>query len=96
MYPDDIQQLFPNIALGTRVQIVNQALKVGWLAETLYLEVHPALEEEQVSPEVRRQQINLILMQATDGQAVRLDEQRIEQALNAQNGVPLAIGYQVE
>ena len=47
MYPEDIEQLFDDVPVGTPVQIVNQPVKLGWLSETLYIEVHPLLEENQ-------------------------------------------------
>jgi len=46
MYPEDIEGLFPRVPVGTPVQIVNQPVKVGWLFDTLYIEIHPPLEEQ--------------------------------------------------
>jgi len=47
MYPEDIEQLFDDVPVGTPVQIVNQPIKLGWLAGVLYIELHPPLDEEQ-------------------------------------------------
>ena len=41
MYPEDIARLFPRVAVGTPVRVVEQAVKLGWHAGELYLEVHP-------------------------------------------------------
>jgi L,D-transpeptidase ErfK/SrfK len=46
MFPEDIESLFKTVPVGTRVNIVNQPVKIGWTADgTLYLESHPALAE---------------------------------------------------
>jgi hypothetical protein len=47
MYPEDIEKFFPIIKVGTPVTIVNQAVKVGWFKDALYIEVHPPLETHQ-------------------------------------------------
>lgn len=49
MLPEDIKSLFPQVRVGMPVHIVNQPIKIGWLAGTLYIEVHPPLEEEDQS-----------------------------------------------
>jgi L,D-transpeptidase ErfK/SrfK len=44
MYPEDISTLFPVVNVGDQVTIVNQAVKVDWAGNSLYIEVHPPLE----------------------------------------------------
>jgi L,D-transpeptidase ErfK/SrfK len=45
MYPEDIAELFPRVAVGTPVTIVDQPYKAGWADGVLYLEAHPPLTE---------------------------------------------------
>jgi L,D-transpeptidase ErfK/SrfK len=47
MYPENIASLFEQVRTGTPVYIVNQPIKVGWYADTLFMEVHPLLEEDR-------------------------------------------------
>ena len=47
LFPEDIESLFSEVSVGTPVRIVNQPRLVGWQAGNLYLEVHPALEDDQ-------------------------------------------------
>ena len=47
MYPEDIESLFEDIPVNTPVQLINQPIKLGWLAGSLFLELHPPLEEDQ-------------------------------------------------
>ncbi len=44
MFPEDIEYLFAQIDLNTRVRIVNQPVKMGWDGDQLVMEVHPVLE----------------------------------------------------
>lgn len=46
MYPEDIENLFERLPVGTPVRIVNQPVKAGWFAGVLYLESHPPLQED--------------------------------------------------
>jgi L,D-transpeptidase ErfK/SrfK len=47
MYPEDIEKLFSRVRVNNPVHIVNQPVKLGWLADTLFVEVHPPLEEDE-------------------------------------------------
>jgi L,D-transpeptidase ErfK/SrfK len=47
LYPEDIEQLFQSTAVGTKVRIIDEPLKVGWLGSDLYLEAHRPLEPEE-------------------------------------------------
>jgi len=40
LYPEDIERLFPQVAVGSRVQFVYQPVKVGTQGGETYLEVH--------------------------------------------------------
>ena len=46
MYPENIEELFPNVPVQTMVQLVNQPVKLGWQNKTLFLEVHPLMDED--------------------------------------------------
>jgi len=47
LYPEDIEQLFREVPVGTPVRIVNQPYLAGWLNGMLYLQAYPPLEEER-------------------------------------------------
>lgn len=47
LFPEDIESLFGQVTVGTRVRIVNQPHLLGWHAGNLYLEAHPALEDDR-------------------------------------------------
>jgi L,D-transpeptidase ErfK/SrfK len=45
MFPEDIEELFPLVALSTDVRIMNTPIKFGWSGDELVMEAHPVLEE---------------------------------------------------
>jgi len=47
LFPEDIESLFGQVAVGTRVRIVNEPQLIGWHSGNLYLEVHPPLEDDR-------------------------------------------------
>jgi L,D-transpeptidase ErfK/SrfK len=45
LYPDDIAELYANVPPGTKVRVVNEPVKLGWIGGELYLEVNPDAEQ---------------------------------------------------
>jgi L,D-transpeptidase ErfK/SrfK len=92
MYPEDIEVLFPEVPVGTPVQIVNQPVKLGWLGDTLFIEIHPPLEED-------RDRINLqtlamdMVNKAWQRRPFALDGGALNRAIADQNGIPVAIAH---
>ena len=91
MYPEDIEKLFPEIEVGMPVYIVNQPLKVGWLNNSLYIEVYPVLEGEQLSHEELMQKALDLIERANNYIIPVLDGQLLNKALRERNGRPVAI-----
>ncbi len=89
MYPEDIATLFPIIKVGTPVTIVNQAVKVGWYQNALFIEVHPPLETHQ-SDNVLDMALDLIEL-ANAGVLPVLNGAALNQALREKTGLPIKI-----
>jgi L,D-transpeptidase ErfK/SrfK len=62
LYPENIEELFNLIPTGTEVRIINQPVKAGWFAGSLFLEAHGPFEDEQVPDQVTLDDANRILM----------------------------------
>jgi L,D-transpeptidase ErfK/SrfK len=92
MYPEDIEELYDIIPVGTPVYIVKQPIKVGWLNNVLYLEAHPDLEGENMGKE-RRYQLALNLIRKANGnqELPEFDQKALNDALEKLDGEPLAL-----
>jgi L,D-transpeptidase ErfK/SrfK len=91
MYPEDVEQLYDLIDVGTPVYLVKQPIKVGWLNNVLYLEAHPDLEGENMGKE-RRYQVALDLIRKySGGQLPDFDQKALNDALEKLDGEPVAL-----
>ncbi len=92
MYPEDIEQLFPRLSVGNQVQIVNQPVKAGWFADTLYLEVHPPLEEDIAGLEAIHDTAMAVVHQALAERPGRtISGRAFNQAILEKTGMPIPI-----
>lgn len=91
MLPEDIEHLFPQIPLGTTVRIVNQPAKAGWQGDSLFLEVHPPLEEDADAQAALVESVSTAIRAAQTGRLVQLDNVAIREAVSARRGVPVLI-----
>jgi L,D-transpeptidase ErfK/SrfK len=41
LYPEDIERLFHEVRGGTGVRVIAQEVKVAWIGDSLYVQVHP-------------------------------------------------------
>ena len=46
-YPEDIEQLYDNIPVGTKVTVVNQPFVFGWHEGALYVQAFPIAEDDE-------------------------------------------------
>lgn len=92
MYPEDIEQLYQTIDVGTPVYIVKQPIKVGWLDNKLYIEAHPDLEGEELSQDQRYALALSLIQKATNSLDLpEFDQQALNKALKYLDGDPMAI-----
>lgn len=91
MLPEDIEYLFPQVAVGTRVTIINQPAKAGWFGDKLYLEVHPPLEEDQAAIDGLEEMVMDVLDEAQDRRLADLDEEAIARVIAEQSGIPTVV-----
>lgn len=98
MYPEDIVQVFENIPVGTRVEVIKQPIKLGWIDDMLYLEAHAEEEladsfeaegkiKDYKVPETLFSDLSAIAGDQKD----RLDWQKIRQAVKYRQGIPMPI-----
>jgi len=98
MYPEKIIQLYNMIPVGTRVEVVNQPVKLAWIDDKLYLEAHPTLEqaidfeEKGVAQEQKLTDEEMKYLIKTAGEwQDRLNWPEIRLALKERKGYPIQI-----
>mgnify|MGYP005811507043 CR=1 FL=1 len=91
MYPEDVAQLFGWVDVGTPVELLNDPVKVGWLGNTLYLEVHEPLEESNAGPERIYEMAMQAILGAVAQRPTRISWARVREVVTQQNGVPTPI-----
>jgi L,D-transpeptidase ErfK/SrfK len=97
MYAADIEAMFHEVPIGTKVTVVNQPVKLGWVGDRLYLEVHPTahqanqLEMDNIDDYQDPAGITKMILAAAKDSASRLDWAAIRQAAKDRSGIPVAI-----
>lgn len=89
MFPEHIERIFPTVDVGTTVHIISEPIKVGWAADTLYVEVHPPLEEESESQ--LRMRFTALLREAAQLRGLEIDWPRADAIFAAASGVPVEV-----
>lgn len=97
LYPEDIENLFKAVDVGTSVEVVNQPVLVGWSEGRLYFEAHPTQEQAdelalggKMTPE-KADDIAVLLADAVAGQASRIDWNKVDETIRQRRGVPVPV-----
>jgi L,D-transpeptidase ErfK/SrfK len=97
MYPEDVEYLFDVVAIGTKVTVVDQPIKLSWIDDALYIEAHPTqAQSDQIEmsgtfePLLDSRVVDQVLAVAGD-RAPTLDWSRIREATIERRGYPIRI-----
>jgi L,D-transpeptidase ErfK/SrfK len=91
MFPEDIEEFFAMVPVNTRVRIMHQPLKMGWLGNVLYMEAHPPLEGQEDSDAVSLTNITRMLVAVTRDRAANIDWKLAENVFKTASGMPVAM-----
>ena len=97
MYPEDVEELFEKIEIGTKVTVVDEPIKLGWIDGELYMEAHPTQQQsDQIEAMGRFEPLlpgSIVdLVQKVAGEHVaRLDWSRIRRAAVERRGYPVRV-----
>ncbi len=86
MYPEGIEELFGLTDISTPVNIIDQAYKVGWRGDELYLEVQTGEKS------VRRTAREAIPEWVKNTEGVTIDWEAVERAVEEDTGIPQLVG----
>lgn len=99
LYPEDIEKLYNNIETGVQVNIINQPIKLGWLLDSLFIELHPPLEEDEANYTEYKQivfdAVNAFLAEKGRDSNLpadfKINQSILEQAIKKKTGIPVLI-----
>ena len=98
MYPEDIITVFGLTPVGTRVTVVNQPVKVGWLDDGLYLEANPTLtQSNQIEIDGTHETRGLTpgmkknIIDAAGAEARHINWDLVEKTVRERRGIPVLI-----
>jgi L,D-transpeptidase ErfK/SrfK len=92
MYPEDVAALFPLIPVGTRVWLVNEPVKVAWVAGELLLEAHPPVDEEGQTVEPDLELLSKLLEKTLGDSTAAIHWDLARKTLQAADGIPTVVG----
>jgi L,D-transpeptidase ErfK/SrfK len=97
LYPEHIEELFALADVGTKVRVVHEPVKLGWIGGELYLEVNPekeralGLDETGTLEREPARDLRAVVTKAAGSQLARVDWDRVARASLASAGVPVRI-----
>lgn len=93
--PDDIENLYTKVSVGTPVYIIHHAIKSGWQDGVLYLEYHiPIKNNEQITP-LNHTDVNTVISSVTKNHSAHINMQILEIIMQKSTGVPTPIGIEI-
>lgn len=92
LYPEDIESLFKQVTVGTRVQIVNQPYKVGLRGGDIYLEAHPYLPIDANEFRDNLTSVVRMIVEMTTENGYTVDWDLARKVIEEHEGIPVKIG----
>jgi L,D-transpeptidase ErfK/SrfK len=92
MYPEDIAELFPMVAVGTPVYLINEPVKIAWVDGELMLEAHPPVDAQGQTQEPDLTVFEGLLEQAVGDSVVAIHWDKARQELGQARGMPVVVG----
>ena len=96
MYPEDVEQLFPMIPVGTEVRLINEPVKVAWVDGQLLLEAHPPVDAQGQSFEPDVDQFSALLQKAVGDSTVAIHWDYAREVLQRADGVLATVGLEAD
>jgi L,D-transpeptidase ErfK/SrfK len=91
MFPEDIEEFFKMVPVNTRVRILHQPYKAGFIGDQLYMEVHPPLTGHEDPDATSLTNITRVLVAATQDRNIQINWSQAELIFKKASGVPEAL-----
>ena len=92
MYPEDIEALFNQVSVGTKVRIIDEPVKVAWVDGELLLEAHPPINAVGQTIEPDLAQFEGLLAAAVGDSEVAIHWDYAREVLRRADGVLATVG----
>jgi len=96
MFPEDVEELFGMVAVGTPVYLVNEPVKVAIVDGEVYLEAHPPVDAEGQTAAIDIEQFAAMLDAALGDSRTAVHWDHARDILQAGNGMPQLIGVEAD
>jgi L,D-transpeptidase ErfK/SrfK len=96
MYPEDIEALFNQVRVGTKVRIVDEPVKVAWVDGELLLEAHAPIDAQGRTVEPDLAQFEALLTGAVGDSEVGIHWDYAREILQRADGVLATVGLAAE
>jgi len=93
LYPEGIEELFGMVAVGTKVNIVNQPMKVGWFGDSMYLEFHAPLGEDARTLEQNLAEARDTVQRSIESRGLKVENELIDAVVREESGMPVEVAY---
>jgi len=92
LYPEDIEQLFSMVAVGTPVRIIDKPVKSGLRDHQLFLEVHQPLSEDR-DPSLHQLNVEEVMegLRPYIREGLDIDTEIVKIAVRRGDGIPVAV-----
>ena len=98
LYPEDIERLFREVAIGTPVRVVDDEVRLAWVGSDLYIEAHPTREqgdeldiEQTLRPTAPPADLATRVAAAAGDQIRRVDWSIVRRVVAARSGIPTRV-----
>jgi L,D-transpeptidase ErfK/SrfK len=93
LYPENMARLFELVKVGTPVRIIDQSVKVGWLDNALFVEIHRPLElRDEATPPGPSISDLVDTLHSSITREVSVQTRVLAHAYQLGNGIPTVIG----
>lgn len=91
LYPENIEKLFHNVKVGTKVRIINQPYLIGWKNNMLYLEANEPIIEKSINKTQFKSKLLKKLKKESKNTVSSIDYAKVDRVLNRADGIPTPI-----
>jgi L,D-transpeptidase ErfK/SrfK len=96
MYPEDVAAIFPTVAVGTKVYLINVPLKVAFVDGDLLLEAHAPVDAQGQTIEPVLGDFEQLLNQVLGSTTTAVNWDIAVETLQKADGIPVLVGLQAD